>query len=248
MAIVLTMAFVACQQNDEEVKLSDGIGTLVLSLGDAELYTELKTTRAETSVADLSKYIFTLNGTTISGATITNLELDVNSDDCTAQVNAGTYTITADNRIEANRFSGSPWYSGTSESFTITVNQTTPVSISLGKPKNARISMAMDETFSALYEGPVLTLSDGERSQTLTSLEDVCYFIIPASGALAYTITANAKEGSHATDMKSATGFVDIQAGFNTTITLKAHPATGIIISVAEGDHNGTFNVKGDRE
>lgn len=247
LAFVLTMTFVACQQYDEEVTQSDGTGTLVLSLGDAGLYTELQTTRAETPVADLSKYVFTLNGTTISGATIKNLELDVNSDDCTAQVNAGTYTITADNRIEANRFSGSPWYRGTSKEFTITINQTTPVSISLGKPKNARISMAIHESFSALYADPVLTLSDGERSQTLASLEDVCYFIIPASGALSYTISANAIEGSHATDMISATGYVDIQAGYNTTITLKAHPATGVIIPIV-GEYNEEFNVKGDKE
>lgn len=247
LAFVLTMTFVGCQQKDEDVMPSDGVGTLVLSLGNAELYTELQTTREGKTVTDLSKYVFTLNGTTISGATITDLVLDVNSDDCTAQVNAGTYTITADNRIEANRFSGSPWYRGTSESFTITINQTTPVSISLGKPKNARITMAIDETFSALYDNPILVLSDGERSQTLASLEDVCYFIIPASGALAYTISANAKETSHATDIKEATGYVGIQAGYNTTITLKAHPTTGVIIPIV-GEYNEEFNVKGDKE
>ena len=244
LAIVLTMAFVTCQQNDEEVTQSDGTGTLVLSLGDAGLYTELQTTRDGTPVADLSKYVFTLNGTTISGATIKNLELDVNSDDCTAQVNAGTYTITADNRIEANRFSGSPWYRGTSESFKITINQTTPVSISLGKPKNARIAMSIDASFSNLYEDPILTLSDGERNQTLASLEDICFFIVPASGALAYSSTAKAKEGSHATDMNSSTGYVEIQAGYNNTITLKANLDTGLIIPVVGGDYNETFDVK----
>lgn len=235
------MAVAACQQTDEEGIQGDGTGTLALSLGDAGLYTDLLTTRAETPVADLSKYVFTLNGTTISGATITDLVLEV-EDDGTAKVNAGTYTITADNRIEANKEYGRPWYNGTSESFSITVNETTPVSISLGKPKNARIMMAIDESFSALYDSPTLTLSDTERSLTLTSSEQECYFIIPASGALAYTITANAKAGSHATDMKPATGYVDIQAGYNTTITLKAHPATGVIIPVINEEYNGTFD------
>ena len=169
--------------------------------------------------------------------------LDVEYDG-TAKVNAGTYTITADNKIEANRFSGSPWYQGTSESFSITINETTPVSISLGKPKNARITMAIDESFAALYEDPVLTLSDGDRSQILASLEDACYFIIPASGALSYTVTANAKSGSHATDMPQATGFVEIQAGYNTIITLKATGPEGIIIPVVEDEHNGTFDVR----
>ncbi len=232
---------VGCQQRDEDLVMADGVGTLVLSLGDTELYTELQTTRAEAPVADLSKFVFTLNGTTISGASITDLVLDVDYNG-TAKVNAGTYTITADNKVEANRFSGSPWYYGTSEPFTITVNETTPVSIALGKPRNARVTLAIDESFSSLYDAPEMILSDGERTETLTSLEDVCYFIIPASGALAYTITADAKSGSHVTDMHPATGFVEVQAGYNTTITLKAHPATGTIIPFTSGEREGTFD------
>ncbi|MBQ9190236.1 MAG: DUF4493 domain-containing protein [Bacteroidaceae bacterium] len=234
------LTLVSCQSEEQQPTATTG--TIVLSLGGTELYTELQT-RAEAPVADLSKYVFTLNGTTISGATITDLVLDVDYDG-TAKVNAGTYTITADNKVEANRFSGSPWYSETSESFSVSVNATTPVSIALGKPKNARIAMAIDDSFNALYEDPVLTLSDGDRTQTLASLEDACYFIVPASGALAYTLTANAKEDSHASDMPQATGYVDIQAGYNTTIILKANPASGVIIPVTGNDYNGTFDVK----
>ena len=236
---VVAFAFTSCQ-GDEEPQRADAMGTILLSLGDAQLYTELKT-RVEVPVADLSKYVFTLNGTTISGAIVSDVELDVNYDG-TAEVNAGTYTITADNKVEANRDNGRPWYSGTSEPFSISVNEMTPVTIALGKPKNARITMAIDDSFTALYEAPELILSDGERSQTMTSLEDVCYFIIPASGALAYTITAAAKVGSHATDMPQTTGYVEIQAGYNTTIILKANPATGVIIPITSGEREGTFD------
>ena len=130
----------------------------------------------------------------------------------------------------------------TSEAFSIDVNETQSVAITLGKPKNARLTMAVDESFSSLYESPVLTLSDGERSITLHSTEEDCYFVIPASGALAYTITASALAGSHATDMPQSTGYVDVQAGYNTTITLKANPATGVIIPVADGNYSGTFD------
>ena len=194
-------------------------------------------------MADLSNYVFTISGTTISGATVTNQPLDVN--DGIAQVNAGTYTITADNRDEANKDYGRPWYNGASESFTINVNETKPVSIALGKPKNARLMMAIDPSFSNLYENPVLTLSDGTRSIILNSTDVECYFIIPASGALAYTITANALAGSHATDMPQTQGYVDIQAGYNTTITLKASGPEGIIIPVVNGEpHTGEFDVK----
>lgn len=212
----------------------------MLSLGGAELYTELET-RAETTVADLSKYVFTISGTTISGASVTDLALTV-AEDGTAQVNAGTYTLTANNRDYANSGNGNPWYNGTSAAFTINVNETKPVSIALGKPKNARLMMAIDPSFSNLYENPVLTLSDGTRSITLNSTDVECYFIIPADGALAYTITADAKAGSHATDMPQTQGYVDIQAGYNTTITLKANPATGVIIPVTEGEYSGTFD------
>ena len=231
----------ACQQ-DSDNQPADGQATIALSLGDAQLFTELQT-RAEVPVADLSNYVFTISGTTISGASVTNQPLDVNYDG-TAQVNAGTYTVTADNRDEANKDYGRPWYNGASESFTINVNETKPVSIALGKPKNARLMMAIDESFSNLYENPVLTLSDGSRSVTLTTTEEDCYFIIPADGALAYTITAEAKAGSHATDMPQSSGYVEVQAGYNTTVTLKASGPEGFIIPVVGGEHTGVFDVK----
>ena len=231
----------ACQQ-DSDNQPADSQATIVLSLGDAQLFTELQT-RAEVPVADLSNYVFTISGTTISGASVTNQPLNVNYDG-TAQVNAGTYTVTADNRDEANKDYGRPWYNGVSESFTINVNETKPVSIALGKPKNARLMMAIAPSFSNLYENPVLTLSDGTRSIILNSTDVECYFIIPADGALAYTIKADAKPGSHATDMPQSQGYVDIQAGYNTTITLKASGPEGIIIPVINGEHTETFDVK----
>ena len=235
--IATLLSLTACQSDDEVQRTT---GTIQLQLGNLLPYTELLT-RSEGTVADFSKYTFTLSGITIGGVTVTDLVLNVTSEG-TAEVNAGTYTLTADNRTEANRDSGHPWYNGTSEPFTVSLNTLTPVSIALGKPKNARITMAIDASFTELYDAPVLTLSDGTRSLTLTSAEDVCYFIIPADGALAYSITADAKAGSHATDMKPATGYVEIQSGYNTTITLKAHPATGIIIPVASGTYNATFD------
>ncbi|MBR1790290.1 MAG: DUF4493 domain-containing protein [Bacteroidaceae bacterium] len=230
----------ACQQDNADQPSPDGLATIRLSLGGAQLFTELQT-RAEEPVADLSKYVFTISGTTISGAAVTDLTLDVAADG-TAQLNAGTYTLTADNAAAANEDNGRPYYHGTSDEFTISVNETKNVSIALGKPKNARIMLAYDTSYTTLYENPVVTLADNERSVTLTSTEEVCYFIIPASGALAYTITANALAGSHATDMPQSQGYVDIQAGYNTTIILKANPATGVIIPVTEGEYSGTFD------
>lgn len=233
---------VACQQEEEEEEASepaDGSATIVLSLGGAQLYTELLT-RSEVPVGDLSHYAFVLNGTTISGAVVSNLPLSVDNDG-KAEVNAGTYTLTASNADYANTEYGHPLYIGTSESFTIAVNETQNIAIALGKPKNARITMAIDDSFTALYENPVLTLSDGNRTITMDT-EVECYFTIPASGALAYTITANALAGSHVTDISTATGYVEIQAGYNTTVRLKANPATGIIIPVVEGDYTGTFD------
>lgn len=241
MAAVLVMTLAACHQDEAEPVLSDGAGIIVLSMGDTQLFTELQT-RSEVAVSDLSRYTFTLNGKTIGGATVSNLPLDVASDG-TAQVNAGTYTITATNADYANTGYGHPYYNGTSEEFEISVNETLPVSISLGKPKNARITMAIDDSFSALYDSPTLSISDGNRTLELTT-EIECFFTVPASGALAYTITADALPGSLVTDIAGSTGYVEVQNGYNTTIRLKAHPATGVVIPVVEGEHAGTFDVK----
>ena len=233
------LTLVSCQSEEQQPSTAT-TGTIVLSLGGTELYTELQT-RAEATVADLSKYVFTISGTTISGATVTDLPLTV-AEDGSAKLNAGTYTLTADNAAAANEDNGRPYYHGTSDEFTISVNETKDVSIALGKPRNARIMLAYDASFTALYENPVVTLADNDRSVTLTSTEEVCYFIIPASGALAYTITADAKENSNVTDIKSHAGWIDIAAGYNTTITLKANPVSGEIIPIIEGNHNGTFD------
>lgn len=241
LAVLVTalLALTACQQDGDEAP-GNGEATLRLTLSDAQLFTQL-VTRAEHTITDYSRFTFKLSGTTISGATVTDMELHV-ADDGTAKVAAGTYTLTADNRAYADSDNGHPWYSNVSEPFTINVNETQDVNIALGKPKNARVSLSVDDSFTQLYEAPVLVLSDGERSVTLATAEDVCHFIIPASGALAYTITAAAKAASHATDMVSSTGFVDIQPGYNTTITLKANPATGVIIPIADAAHGGTFD------
>ncbi len=239
--LALLFLFVtACQQESDDVNPAEGRGKILLSLTGAGLYTELET-RAEGTVTDLSQYTFTISGTSISGAAVTDLAVSVD-DNGLAEVSAGTYTLTADNAAEANKNSGRPYYKGTSESFTIDVNETKAVSIALGKPQNARIRMALDASFTALYENPVVTLSDANRSVTLTSTAQECYFIVPVSGALAYTITADALADTHVTDMTAATGYVEIQAGCNTTITLKAQPASGIIIPFVSGEYNQTFD------
>lgn len=241
LTILLCTAFaLASCQSEEEQQPTATTGTIVLSLGGTELYTELLT-RAVQPVGDITRYTFVLNGTTIGGSPVTNLPITFD-DDATAEVSAGTYTLTADNATFANTDNGHPYYHGTSEPFTVTVNHTQYVGIALGKPQNARITLAYDSSFTALYENPVVTLADNSRSVTMSSTEDECYFIIPASGALAYTITASALAGSHVTDLAATSGYIDIQAGYNTTITLKANPATGVIIPVVDGEHSGTFD------
>ena len=64
--LIALLALTSCGQESEETAAPDGEATLVLSLGDVQLFTEL-TTRAERVVTDYSRYTFTLNGTTISG-------------------------------------------------------------------------------------------------------------------------------------------------------------------------------------
>lgn len=238
--IALAWFLAACRQA-EVPEPANAEATIVLSLGDVQPYTELQT-RSEQAVTDIAHYTFTISGTTISGVSVTDVPLVVGSDG-KAEVNAGTYTLTASNRDYAETDFGRPYYSGTSEPFTIAVNETQNVTVALGKPQNARLTLAIDESFSALYSNPSLTLSNGNRTLELTT-ETECYFTIPASGALSYTISATALAGSHVTDIVGVTGYVDVQNGYNTTICLKADPATGIIIPVTDGEYSGTFDVR----
>jgi hypothetical protein len=265
------LTLVSCQQQDDlrpspSTAEVESKGRIVLSLSsDPEVYIETRSTQ----LSDISSLNFTLSGNTTNGESINNVPLTFNNDGTdnegrhrfAAIFEAGTYTLTATTKTTISaptNGAGAPAYSGTSNSFTITQGGTATTSIDLGTPTNAKITVALDNTFSTKYEQPRITITDGTRSVTITDaataaeattgqstygLPTVTYFDVPANGTLSYSITADAKSGSQVTDIRGATGTITIASGRHTVITLTANSVTGEVIPIIGGeDYEGAFD------
>ena len=265
------LTLVSCQQQDDlrpspstaEVETT---GRIVLSLSsDPEVYIQTRSTQ----LTDISSLDFTLSGQTTSGEAIDNDSLTFANDGTdnegrprfAAIFEAGPYTLTATTKATISaptNGAGAPAYSGTSEQFTIVQSGIATTSIDLGTPTNAKVTVALDNTFSAKYEQPRITITDGTRSVTITDtataaaatsgqsaygLPTVTYFDVPANGTLSYSITADAKSGSQVTDIRGATGTITVAAGRHSVITLTASSVTGEVIPIVGGeDYEGTFD------
>ena len=264
------LTLVSCQQQDDlrpspSTAEVESKGRIVLSLSsDPEVYIETRSTQ----LSDISSLDFTLTGQTTSGEAIANDSLTFANDGTdnegrprfAAIFEAGTYTLTATTKATISspaNGAGAPAYSGTSASFTITQGGIATTSIDLGTPTNAKVTVALDNTFSTKYEQPRITITDGTRSVTITDaataaaattgqstygLPTATYFDIPANSTLSYSITADAKSGSHVTDVVDAPGTITVAAGRHTVITLTANSVTGEVIPIDEEEHNGEFD------
>lgn len=138
------LAVTGCRQEDIRPQAeSDGMGRIVLSLSNSDIWLDIET-RAE--METFEGYVFTLKPDGEAGETITF------TDDGTAIVEAGTYTLKADNLDPSQEGLGAPYYSGESEEFTVSAGETAEVSINLGKPKNAKITVVLDKSFTDLYD------------------------------------------------------------------------------------------------
>lgn len=138
------LAVTGCRQEDIRPQTeSDGMGRIVLSLSNSDIWIDIET-RAE--METFEGYVFTLKPDGEAGETITF------TDDGTAIVEAGTYTLKADNLASSQEGLGAPYYSGESEEFTVSAGETAEVSINLGKPKNAKITVVLDKSFTDLYD------------------------------------------------------------------------------------------------
>ena len=236
----LLIVAVSCQQEDIQLHEEQNVkGRIVLALSDIEVYTSDAPTRA--ALDDYSGFVFTLNGTTVEGETVRDRVITFT--DNAAIIDAGTYSLSANNDAASVTGKGCANYSGTTtENFTLTVGGSTTVSISMGAPKNARVTLEQAESFSTRYTDVRVTLTAGSRSIDLgnaAGCEAEAFF--PA-GTVSYTITAAARQDSHVTDISSASGTVTLTAGKHHVISLTANPATGEIIPLIEGTHTGEFD------
>ena len=220
-----------CSNEDTQVEAPKLMGVLHLNMSSDEVYVHAGT-RAVQTLTDWREYQFTLdNGTTSTPLVFT---------DGKAIIEAGTYTLSATNAASVDNGYASALYSG-AETFSINAGEQKTVILALGKPKNSKVTVSSSSAFAEKYELESLTLNDGTRNVSISSVGQETYF--PASvSQLTYTLVANAKAGSHVQDITSATGTIAISAGTHTPITLNLNPIDPNLVIIGTGEnHNGEF-------
>lgn len=240
----LSWVFFSCQSEKLSPDTSYAKGRILFSLPTAEPFIE-EGTRA--TLTDLTGYTFTLSGKDTEGKTINE---DIKFKDNSCIIPAGTYTLTADNKKAAIYDLGAPYYHGTSAEFSLEAGGTVTVpTIEMGKPKNTRIELTLDKSFTDLYVLQSLTLSDGSRTISLDSINLKGFMMVPANKTLTYTIKATAKSGSHVTDLpaEGLTKTLTVTAGYAYPIHLTAQAIKDMMIGIGNGSHNGEFDAPAEK-
>ena len=182
-------------------------------------------TRAVQTLTDFSGFTFTLNGE------------DFTPDkDGTYILSAGTYTLAANNKAAATTGKGKPLYEG-STTFELSAGERKEVSLDLGAPQNTELKIALSTEFAANYENLSFSLTDSE-SRTVQVTDGQTIYLQP--GQASYTLTADAKAGTHIQDAYT-TGSLTLEAGTSQTITLNVQPITGLILIETGDEYNGEF-------
>lgn len=217
-----------CSAEDIAGEAPSEMGVLCLQMSSDEDFVQVET-RAVQTLTDFTGYKFTLsNGQELSFT------------DGKAIIPAGTYRLSATNAGAVDGGYRGALYEGSTEEFTVTAGGTTPVTLSLGAPQNAKVTIELSSEFTDLYTFSSLTLKEGEKEHTLTPDKQDAYF--PATNTtLSYTLVANAKQDSHVQDITGAKGTVTIAPGTHTTLTLDVNPITGYIRIEGGSEHDGEF-------
>ena len=244
----LSWVFFSCQSEKLSPDTSYAKGRILFSMPTAEPFIE-EGTRA--TLTDLTGYTFTLSGKDTEGKTINRV---ITFKDNSCIIPAGTYTLTADNMTAAvpglGAPLGAPYYHGTSAEFSLEAGGTVTVpTIEMGKPKNTRIDLTLDKSFTDLYDLKSLTLSDGSRTISLDSINLKGYMMVPKNNTLTYTIKAKAKKDSHVTDLpaEGLTKTLTVTAGYAYPIKLTAQAIKDMMIGIGNGSHNGAFDAPAEK-
>ena len=221
---------IGCSAEDIAVEQSN-TGVLRLQMSSNQHYIDIET-RASVPLTSWDGYTITLK----QGVQA----VDATFDNGVAILEAGTYTLSVTNESEQYTAYSGPIYSGSTDVIIETGKQT-DVTLDLGKPKNAKVTLSLSEVFSAKYELSSMTFTDGNVTSSLTPSNTTAYF--PASvSQLTYTLVANAKAGSHVQDITSATGTIAISAGTHTPITLNLNPIDPNLVIIETGtEYGGEF-------
>lgn len=245
MALALTVF--SCQNEDFWLDVQSDRGHIFLTMPIAQPF-QAGATRAEQTLTDLSGYTFTLEGTDKKGNSISK-EITF-EDDNSCIIPAGVYTLTADNHAVAVYGHGAAYYHGTSESFTLIPGGRTQVpTIQLGYPRNTRIDLTLDSTFTDLYELQSLSLSDGTDTISLDANNRQGFMMVPKNNTLTYTIKAKAKQGSHVSDLpaEGLTKSLTVTPGYAYPIILTAKTIEDIMIEIGNGSHEGEFDAPAEK-
>ena len=126
-----------------------------------------------------------------------------------------------------------------SDAFTVVVGNSKPVSISLGKPKNAAVVVTFAESFTTLYENYSVTIGNN------TLQANGSLYAMPGA-TVSYTIKGTAKQGSHVSDLPAngITGSISAEAGTSYPLNITASSISDLLIQIGEGTHNGEFDTK----
>ena len=268
-AFILTILLASCSSEAElspAAEEQEPSGHIVLTLGGDDLYLESET-RAGQALTDISGYVFTISGKTAENETVTNQAISFtrigNTNTFEGIFEAGTYALTADNFADAaTGTTGKPYYSASSNDFSVDIASTTNVTIDLGTPKNAAVTYMLDDTFTERYNNPTIVITDADGNTytltapatTTTDFTNAIYCHVastPAtqsvyssstSSTFNYVISASARANSHVTDIVDTTGSITVTSGKHTILTLSANPVTGEIIPIVSGEHSGEFN------
>lgn len=229
--LALGMLGTGCSNENSQVEVPEPMGILCLNMSSDEVYVQAGT-RAVQTLTDWSGFQFTLyNGTASTPLVFT---------DGKAVIEAGTYTLSATNSASVDNGYSGALYSGT-ETFSINAGEQKAVTLALGKPKNSKVTVSPSSAFAEKYELKSLTLNDGTRDITISSVSEAAYFPTAAT-QLTYTLVADAKAGSLVQDITSATGSVTIDAGKHTTLNLQINPIDpNLVVIGTDTDYNGEF-------
>lgn len=231
--LAISQLCAGCSAEDITAEAPTEMGVLCLSLSSGDEFVKVET-RAEQPLTDWNGYEFKLNDEPISftrGKAI---------------IPAGTYTLSATNSGAVSGGYAGALYSGET-TFELSAGEQKGVTLSLGAPKNAKVTVNLSEDFKQSaddkeYTYEITSFTLGEEELTLTIDTQDFYFPVPEGGELTYTLTAAAKKYSHVQDITGAEGTVSIEAGKHTTITLAISPIDDDLIIIPNGGtHNGEF-------
>ena len=230
--LAISQLSVGCSAEDIAVEDSSNKGILCLSLSSSNEFIKVET-RAGQTLTDWSEYEFRLNDEPISFT------------DGKAVIPAGSYSLSATNSHDVDGGYDGALYSGET-SFTLNAGEQKEVTLSLGAPKNAKVTINLSEDFKQSAEDDAYTyeisnFALGEKTLNLTSNTQDFFFPVPEGGELTYILTAAAKQGSHVQDITDAKGTVTIAPGTHTTLTLDVNPIDGYIRIEGGGEHSGVF-------